>query len=57
MHFLVIIKIYATDPENASAISDAKAETACHVFGEEKQFQVVEVLESKYQLVNSTRNS
>ena len=57
MDFLVFIGINATDPKNASAISDAKAKTTCHVFREEKQIKVMEVLDSTYQLVTSTRNS
>ena len=63
--FRVIIIILATDPENASAILDAKAITALQVVREAKtgslnQLQVskvVELLNSKYQLVTSTRNS
>ena len=64
VHFLVITVIYATDPKNASAIPDAKAETTHLVVREAKtgfvkqlQVSVVEVLDSKYQLVTSTRNS
>ena len=64
MDFLVITVIYATDPKNDSAIPDAKAQTALLVVREAKtgfvkQLQVsdVEVLDSKYQLVTSTRNS
>ena len=64
MHFLVFTVIYATDPKNASAIPDAKAETTHQVVREAKtgfvkqlQVSVVEVLDSKYQLVTSTRNS
>ena len=62
--FRVIIVINATDPKNASAIPDAKAETTHQVVREAKtgfvkqlQVSVVEVLDSKYQLVTSTRNS
>ena len=64
VHFLVITVIYATDPKNASAIPDAKAETTHLVVREAKtgfvkqlQVSVVEVLDSKYQLVTSTGNS
>ena len=64
VHFLVFTVIYATDPKNASAIPDAKAETTHQVVREAKtgfvkqlQVSVVEVLDSKYQLVTSTRNS
>ena len=63
--FHVIIAILAIDPKNASAILDAKFETALQVVREAKtgslnQFQVskiVELLNSKYQLVTSARNS
>ena len=63
--FRVIIIILAIDPENASAILDVKAITALQVVREAKtgslnQLQVskiVELLNSKYQLVTSTRNS
>ena len=64
VHFLVFTVIYATDPKNASAIPDAKAETTHQVVREAKtgfvkQLQVSPVVEvfSKYQLVTSTRNS
>ena len=64
MDFRVIIVINAIDPKNASAIPDAKAETTHQVVREAKtgfvkqlQVSVVEVLDSKYQLVTSTRNS
>lgn len=56
--FRVIIVINATDPKNASAIPDAKAETTHQVVREAKtgfvkQLQVSPVVEvfSKYQLV------
>lgn len=62
--FRVIIVINATDPKNASAIPDAKAETTHRVVREAKtgfvkQLQVSPVVEvfSKYQLVTLTRNS
>ena len=62
--FRVIIVINATDPKNASAIPDAKAETTHRVVREAKtgfvkQLQVSPVVEvfSKYQLVTSGRNS
>ena len=62
--FRVIIVINATDPKNASAIPDAKAQTTHQVVREAKtgfvkQLQVSPVVEvfSKYQLVTSTRNS
>ena len=62
--FRVIIVINATDPKNASAIPDAKAETTHQVVREAKtgfvkQLQVSPVVEvfSKYQLETSTRNS
>lgn len=62
--FRVIIVINATDPKNASAIPDAKAETTHQVVREAKtgfvkQLQVSPVVEvfSEYNLVTSTRNS
>ena len=62
--FRVIIVINATDPKNASAIPDAKAQTTHQVVREAKtgfvkQLQVSPVVEvfSKYQLVTLTRNS
>ena len=62
--FRVIIVINATDPKNASAIPDAKAETTHQVVREArtgfvKQLRVFPVVEvfSKYQLETSTRNS
>ena len=62
--FRVIIVINATDPKNASAIPDAKAETTHQVVREArtgfvKQLRVFPVVEvfSKYQLEISTRNS
>lgn len=61
--FRVIIVINATDPKNASAIPDAKAETTHQVVREArtgfvKQLRVFPVVEvfSKYQLETSTRN-